>query len=125
MVNIKATNMDLTPAITEYINIRLSRIEKFAKGQDITGAVEVGKTTNHHKQGDVFRAEFAMDINGKHFFAERETEDLYTAIEEAKEELIRQITNTKDRHQTLYKRGAMSVKKMIKGFSKRNPFTSK
>jgi hypothetical protein len=31
----------------------------------------------------------------------------------------------KDRNQTLFKRGATSVKKMMKGLSKRNPFTAK
>jgi len=124
-INIKATNMELTEAITDYVNKRVSSLEKFLKDGEITGYVEIGKTTNHHKQGDVFKAELDIKINGERFFTEVSTSDLYTAIDEAKEEIARKITDTKDRKKTLFKRGAISVKKMIKGVSKRNPFTSK
>lgn len=125
MINIKATNMELTPAITDYVNKRLSSLEKFAKGKVMTGQVEVGKTTNHHKQGEVYKAEFDINIGGERFFTEASTSDLYASVDEAKEEIARKITNNKDRKNTLYKRGAKSVKKMLKGISKRNPFTSK
>lgn len=126
-INIKATNMELTSAISEYVNKRLASLEKFSKKDtSISGHVEVGKTTNHHKQGeDVFKAEFDLEIGGKNFFAMSEMNDLYAAIDDAKEEIMRTITNDKDRKQTLFKRGALSVKKMLKGISKRNPTTSK
>ncbi len=124
-INIKATNMELTSAITDYVNKRLSSITKFSKGGEMAGHVEVGKTTNHHKQGDVFKAEFDININGEKFFASSEQSDLYAAIDDAKEEIVRSITHNKDRKQTLFKRGATSIKKMLKGLSDRNPFTSK
>ena len=118
--------MELTSAITDYVNKRLVGIEKFVKeGEEMTAYIEVGKTTNHHKQGDIFRAEFNIEIPGAKFYTFSEKEDLYTAIEDAKEEIVRQIKTNKDRKQTLWKRGATSIKKMIKGISDRNPFTSK
>lgn len=124
--NIKSTNMELTEAINGYINKRLEGVKKFTKeDEELIAYIEVGKTTNHHKQGDVFKAEFNIEISGKKFYTVAEKEDLYTAIDEAKEEIVRQIINLKDRRQTLFKRGATSVKKMLKGISKRNPFTSK
>jgi ribosomal subunit interface protein len=126
MTNIKATNMELTSAISDYVNRRLAAINKFVKdGEEMVSYVEVGKTTNHHKQGDVFKAEFNIEILGKKFYTVSEKDDLYVAIDDAKEEIIRQITKNKDRKQTLFKRGATSVKKMLKGISDRNPFTSK
>jgi ribosome-associated translation inhibitor RaiA len=73
----------------------------------------------------VFKAEFDISINGEKFFAMSEKEDLYTAIDDAKEEIVRKIADSKDRRKTLFKRGASSVKKMLKGISDRNPFTSK
>ncbi len=124
-INIKSTNMELTPAITDYVNKRLATIQKFTKKGTITGFVEIGKTTNHHKQGEVFKAEFDIRINGENFFSSVSGEDLYRSIDEAKEDIVRSITHTKDRKKTLFKRGAISVKKMLKGISKRNPFTSK
>ncbi|MCX6754709.1 MAG: ribosome-associated translation inhibitor RaiA [Candidatus Nomurabacteria bacterium] len=124
-INIKATNIELTDAINDYINKRLSPISKFEKKGEILSRVEVGRTTNHHKKGDVFRAEIFIEINGTEFYAFSEKDDLYAAIDEAKEDLSRQVINNKDRKQTLFKRGASSVKKMLKGVSGRNPFTSK
>ena len=41
------------------------------------------------------------------------------------EKLFNEIGKNKGRRQTLLVRGARSVKKMFKGLSKRNPFTSK
>jgi putative sigma-54 modulation protein len=123
--NIKATNIDLTSAINDYVIKRLSSFKKFVKEGEIIAYIEVGKTTNHHKQGDIFRAEFNIEISGNKFYSFSEKEDLYSAIDEAKEEIFRQITNNKDKRQTLFKRGAKSVKKMLKGISDRNPFTSK
>jgi len=123
--NIKATNMELTGAISDYVNKRLSGLDKFTKEGEMVIYVEVAKTTNHHKQGDVFKAEFNVDISGTKFYAFSEKEDIYEAIDIAKSEIIRRITDNKERKQTLFKRGALSIKKMLKGVSKRNPIDSK
>jgi putative sigma-54 modulation protein len=118
-LSIKATNIELTPAIEGYVNERLNKIEKFIKeGESVNIYVEVGKTTNHHKQGDYFRAEINMEISGKKFYTFSEKEDLYNAIDNAKEEIIRQIISKKDRKQTLFKRGALRIKRIIKTISK-------
>jgi putative sigma-54 modulation protein len=125
-INIKATNIDLTGAISDYVNKRVASLGKFTSGnEEMACYVEVGKTTNHHKQGEVYFAEFNIDINGDKFYANAEKEDLYAAIDAVREDIYRTITSQKDRRQTLFKRGASSVKKMIKGLSDRNPFTSK
>lgn len=125
MINIKATNIELSGAINSYLNKRLDSIKKFAKGSEMSGYIEVGKTTQHHNKGEVFMAEFNINFNGDNFFTVSEKEDLYLAIDDAKEEIIRKITQSKNRKRTLFKRGAVSIKKMIKGISDRNPFTSK
>ncbi len=117
--------MELTGAISDYINKRLESVQKFSKDGVVSGYVEVGKTTNHHNKGEFFKAEFDLMINGVRYFASSEKDNLYVAIDDGREEIIRTLTHDKDRKQTLFKRGAMSVKKMLKGISKRNPFTSK
>lgn len=124
--NIKATNIELTSAITDYVNKRLEGLERFVKeGEEMDVYVEVGKTTRHHKQGDYFRAEFNIEISGSKFYTFSEKEDLYKSIDDAREQVIRKITSRKDRKKTLFRRGASAIKKMIKGVSERNPFTSK
>jgi ribosomal subunit interface protein len=126
MTNIKATNIELTNEIREYIDKRLATAERFMKeGMADKVYVEVGKTTNHHKQGDIYRAEFNVAFNGESFNAISEQEDLNAAIDDAHDELVRQIKDGKDYKTSVFRRGARSVKKMLKGMSKRNPFTSK
>lgn len=124
-INIKAINMELTDAIRGYVETKVKTLERFLKRDDVFVQVEVGKITNHHKNGDVFKAEIEVTSAGHRFFALFEGSDLYNAIDEAKEEIVREITDSKDKKKTLFKRGALSIKKMLKGISKRNPFTSK
>ncbi len=119
-INIKATNIELTSALEEYVNKRMESVIKFLAENDYTIQVEVGKTTNHHKNGDIYKAEFNIVSDGKNFFAESTNEDLYSAIDEVRDEMVRKLTHSKDRGQTLFKRGASSVKKMLKGIKSYN-----
>ncbi len=125
-INIKATNIELTDAISGYVITRLDSIKKFIKeGEEMTGYVEVGKMTKHHNKGDIYKAEFDIQIGGERNFIVSEKDDLYSAIDCAKEEIINKIVRNHDRKKTLFKRGSISIKKMMKGISDRNPFTSK
>lgn len=124
-IKVKATNLELTEAINEYINKKVSSLLKFSNGTDVIAYVEVAKTTNHHKNGEVFKAEIDFRSSGHKFFVVSEKDDLYAAIDEARESMLRELTSNKDKNDTLFRRGARSVKKMLKGLSKRNPFTSK
>ena len=126
-IQIKATNMELTAEIKAYIEKKMESVSKFVRheGKEAILYIEVGKTTNHHKNGYVFKSEARLDTLGSNFTAIAEEEDLYTAIDASKEDLVRELISSKDKKQTLYKRGAKCVKKMLKGLSKRNPFTSK
>jgi putative sigma-54 modulation protein len=129
-INLKGKNMELTEAIKDYVSKRVTNLEKLlssleAKKGEARVNFEVAKTTNHHKAGEVFHADCKINTDGKEFYGESDHEDLYSAIDEVKEKLFNDINKNKDKRQTLFKRGASSVKKMLKGLSKRNPFTSK
>jgi len=122
--------MELTEPIKEYALKRVTNLEKLLsgiekKGGEVWVSLELGKSTNHHKGGSVFHAYGLVKTKGQEFYGSADEEDLYAAIDAVKESLFREISKNKDRRQTLMKRGAMSVKKMMKGLSKRNPFTSK
>lgn len=123
--NIKATNIELTTAITDHINDRLNVINKFLNDNDAVVQIEVGRTTNHHNKGDIFRAEFNIKSKEKNFYSESSKHDLYLAINDAKDQIVNELKSKKGRSATLFNRGARSIKKMLKGISKRNPFTSK
>jgi putative sigma-54 modulation protein len=129
-INLQGKNIELTEAIKDYVFKRVTNLEKLlssieAKKGEAMVNFEVVKTTNHHKGGEIFHASCTIKIAGEKFYGESDHEDLYSAIDEVKETLFNDIQKNKDRRQTLFRRGAMSVKKMLKGLSKRNPFTSK
>jgi putative sigma-54 modulation protein len=115
-VNIKATNIELTNEIREYIEKRISSLEKFFNTSDPIIQFEVSRTTNHHKHGDIFKAEINMMHGGKNFRTEATHADLFSAIDEVRDDSYNKLVSFKDRMKTLFVRGARSVKKRIKGF---------
>lgn len=124
-INIKATGIQLTPAITSYVEKKISAIEKYLdKNQKETVAqVEVGKSTKHHKSGEVFLAEVHLSGVGLDLYAVSEQIDLYSAIDLVKDEIVQNLVQLKGKRQTLSRKGAQIVKNMMKGlnFFKKRP----
>jgi putative sigma-54 modulation protein len=115
--NTKATNMSLSPAISEYVDKRLSKIAKLL-GSDPTLIcdIELGKTTGHHQKGDIFRAEMHIVGAGKDVYASSEKDDLYSAIDEVRDEILRELKAAKGKKISLIRRSGAAVKNMVKGF---------
>lgn len=129
-INLQGKNFEVTEPIRDYVLKRVTNLEKLLSsieenGGEVLVNFEVGKSTNHHKSGEVFHSDCLININGEKFYSSSDKEDIYQTIDEIKETLFNEIRKNKDRRQTLFKRGAASVKKMLKGLSDRNPFTSK
>ena len=129
-INLQSKGMELTPAIHDYVIKRITNLEKLLEKLEMEGgsavvSFDLSKNTNHHRAGSIFHADCRIQIKGEEFYGSADEEDLYVAIDVVKENLFREISKNKDRKQTLFKRGAASVKKMLKGLSDRNPFTSK
>lgn len=120
-INIKATNITLTLAISEYIEKKISTLDKFyKKEEEIIANVEVGRTTRHHKSGDIFRAEIHINSRGNEYYASVEKEDLYAAIDEVKDEIVRELTSTRKKALRLFRRGGAVVKNLLKGINFKN-----
>ncbi|MBI1908280.1 ribosome-associated translation inhibitor RaiA [Candidatus Uhrbacteria bacterium] len=99
IISLKATNIELTDAITKYVEEKVGSLEKLV--QDFEPAaelsVEVGKTTRHHAKGPYLSAEMMLQIPGELLRATEEAEDLYAAIDLARDALRRQIIERKER----------------------------
>ncbi len=116
-IRIKATNIELTDAISAYVEEKLQSVEKFMvphEEEEPVAYVEVGKTTNHHNSGDVFRAEVTTTVRGKQFRAVCQKSDLYAAIDDMKDELIRELNSYKNKERTLMRRGAGMIKNLLR-----------
>ncbi|OHA79531.1 MAG: ribosomal subunit interface protein [Candidatus Yonathbacteria bacterium RIFCSPHIGHO2_01_FULL_44_41] len=116
-IKITTTNIELTSAIESYVQEKIRSVEKFAlphESEDPIAEVEIGKTTNHHQSGDVFRAEVNLRVRGKHFRATSEKDDLYAAVDDMRNELVRELSSHKDKTRTLVRRGAGMIKNMLR-----------
>jgi ribosomal subunit interface protein len=118
-INIKATGITLTPSISEYAEKKTLMLQKFFKTEDeVLINIEVGKTTRHHKSGDVFRAEIQIVTGGQTHYAVVETNDLYAAIDEVKDEIAYKLSGEKKKTLHLLRRGGAKIKRILKGFRK-------
>ena len=99
-LDIKATNLELTPAIKGYIEEKVSGISKFAEKWEKIGSVnarfELAKTTNHHNKGEVFYAELNLDLGEKMLRAEHSDDDAYKAIDKVKDIIKEQLVDFKE-----------------------------
>ena len=116
-IKIRATNTTLTDAITSYVNAKLGKsvLEKFSGSYEILGVeVDIGKTTAHHNNGEIFRAEVNVMVKGKVLRAVSDKEDLYAAIDDVRDSMIDELKGAKDKKETMWRRGARSIKKMLR-----------
>jgi|SRR3989344_767543 len=115
--NIKATNISLTPAISEYVETKVGALEKFfqnTNADEVLVNVEVARTTRHHKSGDIFRAEIQIKSSGQEYYASADKDDLYAAIDEVKDEIVRSVTSRRKKFISFVRRGGLRAKEIIK-----------
>jgi len=113
--HVKATNMDMTEAISDYLERKITGLEKFVQKIDNAIArVEVGRTTNHHHKGEVFKAEIHFEYGDHKFMAKAESTDLYKAIDKVKDELTSEVTKASRKGRKLLKTGKQKIKEMMK-----------
>jgi ribosomal subunit interface protein len=118
-INIKTTNITLTEAISDYTSKRLDAITQLLKDDPtVRFDVELAKTSNHHKNGDIFRAEILVVGKNKDLYAASEEEDLYKAIDMVRDEMLREVRQGKEKKISIIRRGGAKLKEIIKGFRK-------
>ena len=117
--NIKTTDFSMTPAIKDYVEKRIIHLDKFISQRHPELPmcyVEIGKTTNHHKNGELFKAEITIHIGGKSLRAEAQAEDLYAALDKVSEDMTEELKTLKDKKISFVRRGGAKIKSMFKSF---------
>jgi len=112
---IKTTNMELTDAIDSYVENKLKAVQKLIDSNDTSAHadVEVGKTTKHHQHGKIFRAEINLHIAGSNIRAVAKEENLYSAIDVMKDEIMRRLRKVKTKRKDVARRSAAVAKRKI------------
>ena len=127
---IKATNIKLDQALKEFIEEKISSLEKFSKifyneNEDfdhffgkgkpkVEAWVEIGKTTFHHQKGPIFWAECQIRFPKTSLRATSKREELKLAIVEIKDKLQRELKQCKEKLTAKRKRRVRVLKKELK-----------
>ena len=97
-INIKVTNLIMTEGMKNYVQEKMDMLDKYLGNTQVLNCdVEIGKTTNHHHKGDIFRAEVNLSLTGELLRVEKVEDDLYKAIDKVKEHLAQAIKKDKDK----------------------------
>ena len=108
-IEIKGTELVVTPALKEYIEKKFQPISRFVKrNEEQEGEkvlfVEVAKTTKHHRKGPIFYAEATLRLAKNILRAESVSSDLKSAIDQLKGVFKREVLRYKEKTETRKKR---------------------
>lgn len=117
-IMIKGTKIEITESIHDYVTSKVTSLEKFIHPKtdlDVLAEVEVGLRSRHHKKGDVYRAEINLTVDGKLFRAVSKKSDLFEAVDDVRNGMERQLSRGYGKRQSLFRRGAMKAKDLLRG----------
>ena len=118
-VNIRQKNIEVTPALREYIEGKIIRVaEKFLQHQAASDLpildIGVERTTTHHRKGDVYAMEANLSLGGRMFHVKAHGADVRAVCDVLEEELSHEMYGHKNRLVSLMRRGARVFKKNMR-----------
>ena len=96
-INLKATNMELTAAISAAVEEKLGGIDKYFDNIQMIDC-EVGKTTRGQNKGDIFFCEINVSVPHKLLRYRTELDSLDKAITATKHGIIQEIVKYKEQN---------------------------
>jgi len=101
-INLKATNLELTPAIRSYVEEKINKLTKYlGEVRAVSCDVEVGLTGHHHLKGEIFRAEVNLELPKEMLRVVKTEKDLYKAIDKVKDHLAPMIVKYKEKKRSV------------------------
>lgn len=94
-INLRATDIELTPAIHQYVEEKFSSLDKYQHAI-VQLDVILKKDAQHHK-GKIFMCSVNVDLPGELLKIERGSDDLYKSIDEVKDHLRETLAQHKQR----------------------------
>lgn len=118
-INIKGTQIDLTPELRSYIMEKFGALQRFFPDVDedaILADIEVGKPSGHHRKGDVYICKINLEIDGEMLRAEESRETPQEAIDMVKDEIERRVRKLKAKRRDKFLRRARKAARRMKGW---------
>ena len=114
---LKGTGLELTPAIEAAADKIVEALDKLTDPSDTSAIVEieVARTTNHHRSGDIFRAEVNFHSRHGNLRVEAEKSDLYVALTTVKDEIVETLRSKKSKKIDFIRKSGLRLKNMLRG----------
>lgn len=118
-IDIKATNLELTTPLYNYIIEKIGALGRFIKKWEAEGVVEVwvevARSTRHHHKGPVFYVDADLRLPGKILRGSQYNWDIRTAIDKVRDELQKEIKKYKEVSQAQNSKKAMRKIRKLRG----------
>lgn len=99
-INIRSRDLEVTPALKEWIDEKIGSLEKFITRIEEQGEVlcevEVSRSTKHHHKGDVFYAEAQIHLPGRRIRATHQDVDARLALDKVRDTLHMELLRYKE-----------------------------
>ena len=116
-IDIKGTNYEVTPEVTQLVTKRMATLEKFLKSMPEAHLyVELEKVQPAQQNGPIWRTECMLQIPGEVLRAEATEHSFDTSVPKAVGDLSREIRKYKNKRNSLSKKGGAMLKSMLRGF---------
>jgi len=117
-IRIKTTDYEMVPAVEAYLDEKLAVIAKHLGSDDDSTRceVEIGRAAGGQRHGDnMWFAEFNVSTpGGASVRATNNADSVNTAIEDAKEEILRQLRTEKQIHRRMLRQSGAAIKRLLR-----------
>lgn len=110
----KGTGLEITDSVREYTEKKLDFIFRKYDVVNNTIQIEIGKTTNHHKNGEVYFAEAHFQVKKRDVYARAEKKDVYESLNTLQSEIYSQLSTNKEKVLSLMRKGSRKIKKILR-----------
>ncbi len=97
-INIKATKIELSEEIKDYIQEKMDMLDKYLGSVTATNCdVEIAMAVGDQNKGKIFRCEVNLTVPGELLRVEKTEKELFKAIDKVKDHLARSIRRYKEK----------------------------
>ena len=109
---------EVTLEITSKTQRKLLALKKYLGKTDAPTQVyvELGRATEAHLNGEVWRTQINLDLRGKRYHTDKTAETLLASIDMAVKDLEAELRKAKQKHESLLRQGGSLVKSIMRGF---------
>lgn len=115
-ITVKSTHQDLTLSMRELVEEKLSTLEKMVGGSNApaTLSCEIEQSMSVERAGSKYRAEGNLSVDGKLFRAEATSGTLEGAVDRVRDDLMRELRQSRGKERGFLKRGGAALKRMLR-----------